>query len=485
MLSKRGFSVNVGSPRSISGTMAGDMRAVAAPWVGLLALVSAACLDFERTRLECRDAGRCLGETGGGSAAGGGGSGGATAGGDTAGGGAAGGATAGGGAAGGATAGGGTSGGATAGGGTAGGGSAQAYDGGAPCASGVRPRLECDAPLTLADGGGAFDKAVLASLGDGLAAGWVTGGSTVVLQDVRFDGGRGLLLRDTAPAAVGRLALSAEGDAWALLLHTGTSSPLRCYSSFDDGGVVPGNAASTSTGAAVAVASTGEVAVMRAGSPLQWAISDAGCPTSLRPFQQTSPTAYVGAAHLPGQGRAGFRFTSSGRIGLCQSGMARLDPLPDGGLRETAAVHVNECVQDQVVSLSAQGDVLISTYDAFDSMNNYSVKTRLMPVAGALAPGPGVELFGDWNSYGNAPCGDDCAATVWVPYALPSHVAVKFTSLGPGQSSRSASDAGWDVACSTAFQATTVASAWAAGRIHFLLTEPGAVRLISCRVPPL
>ncbi len=427
------------------------------------------CLDYHAAYERCVAAGRC---TDGGTA----GSGGSSAGGGMGGGsgGEMGGGTGGSGGEGGEGGGGGSGG--TGGSGGSGGG-APVYDGGAPCASSRRPRLQCDAPWVVANGG-PYDRPALAPMSDGLIAAW-TVGQRVDLVHLTFDGGVWPVLTENAPAAVETLSLAAEESTWALLY--GTSTALRCFSSVADGGVSPGATGPTPS-AAVAVTRDGGVAVVRGGPTLSRGISSFGCPTSL--VGSTFGTDHVAAVHLPGTGTEGFRFTGAEGINASNGSISIVAPLSDGGFDYRAAGH-NQVPLQHAAAVNAEGTHVVTAYIFTENFAaspvDYDLGLRSLPT-NLATPAANLPFLDEPRGFGIAPCGDGCMATAFIPKGSPSHVSAFLSTDRQIMEARGAADAGWDVACA-APPLTTVAVAWHDGRLRFLVTEPAKASIYSCDVP--
>lgn len=355
------------------------------------------------------------------------------------------------------------------------------YDGGARCSASLRPRLRCDAPVVLVDGGSGLGHALLSSVAGGVVAGWASA-SAVELHLVGDDGGRRQLVSEAA-LGVARTMLSSEGAAWAFIYHTGVNSPVRCFSSFDDGGVT--SAMSSVNGAAVAVAETGGVALALGGSNMRAELTGAGCPTSVRTFAFSPDSEWVGAVHLPGQGVPGFRITSSGTFNFCNSAVAIYAPQPDGGLDFSATIVNSECIEDHTASVSSSGLDVMMAYSASDSSDVYSTRVRALGADLSPLVTSSSRVFGFASWWMGGACGPGCHATVMAPGDAPSHVVVAFNGDDANALPLTASHAGWDAVCATRLGDTSVATAWHQGRLALLVVEPNQVRLLRCDVPPL
>ncbi len=466
------------------------------------AVILAGCLDFSEAHNNCMRSGRC-GSDGGaaggsGSLAGGGEAGGtgSTAGGSMAGGSMAGGSMAGGSMAGGSMAGGSMAGGSTAGGsagGMAGGGAAggataggQPYDGGPSC-SGLRPRLRCDPPLVLGDGG-SYKRPALAFMNGGMVYAWANGLRFEVYRAT--DGGTTKVADELAVTGIARSEVSAEGDTWAAIYHSGENSPIRCFANQGASGVTTGTAGYYG-GASVAVSATGEVGVVRGydvggRSHLGWAISDAGCPASLFDTRPDVFSDWIGAVWSP---TYGFRMTNTG-LGNTYSGDCGITAgLVDGGVLSSYALQELEGVGDHsaiLSSLDTHALISMSTVHTDGMSDFYVLKIRSLPLDLSTPVDqqynfPVTDNYVNWDS---SPCGPGCMATAVAPELPPGDLTVTFTSDTPIVRAITSSDAGWDVVCNAPIGSTEVSAAWGAGRLHLLVTQLNVARLFSCDVPP-
>jgi hypothetical protein len=354
------------------------------------------------------------------------------------------------------------------------------YDGGPRCASSLRPRLRCDPPLVLANTG-AHANAVLQSLPEGLLAGWSTS-TAVKLGRVHSDGGQERVV-DVPATGVARLMLATEGSAWALLYQGASNQPLWCYSGLDDGGVSPGASTAVS---AVAVTAAGGVAVaISTGSGLSAGLTSAGCPRSPVHYAGSEGADWVGAVHLPGTGPEGFRFTSSALTNGYNGSVGIWAPAADGGLDNAMVIAHYQGIEDHAATLSANGQYAIISYSFYDTDDHYHLGVRALATSLAQPVDSSTVLPDPASFWNNATCGPGCVATLWAPSNSPSHVAVVFTSDDSNTTALTTSPSGWDVACSTSLQNTSVAAAMHQGRLWVLVGEDTRARLFACDVPPL
>ena len=444
------------------------------PIAAVCCAILAGCLDFDRAHQRCRANGRCGdgGVAGGGAGgdAGGaaGGDAGGTAGGDA--GGTAGG-TAGGMAGGGAGGGGGGDAG-----GSAGGAAGGVYDGGTRCIGSARPRLQCGAPWVIADGG-VFDHGALRALGDGLVAAYSVGQRVDAVQ-LSLDGGMRALVSEAASAPVDHISLAAEGDAWAMLYATTTvGQALRCFSGQGDGGTSVG-ATTTDLSAAVSV-------VRGAAGSFGWNISDGGCPTVLKTFTSNADSDHVNALHLTGTGSEGFRFTLTGYFNAFNGSVSVAAPLSDGGfdwngeIRNQSAPYGHDAL---INTTRTHVQVVFSETEDLATSFHLAVRSLRLDLTSNFPQVTRV-FYEPWN-WAVTGCGAGCMGIAVTPFLEPRHTFVLFANDDPVISSRSASDAGWDIACETPLAATSVGAAWQGGQLRFLVVEPTKVSLYSCDVPP-
>jgi len=448
------------------------------------ALGLTACLDFAAAHDNCVRTGRC-GQAAGGAAAGGssGGTSGGDAGGMTAGGSTAGGLTAGGSGGAGGDAGGmagGMAGGATAGGATAGG---APYDGGLSCPGSLRPRLQCDPPVVLSDGG-LYSQPVLGFFDGGMVYGWANGLRFQVFT--KTASGTTTVVDEVAATGISRAELDAKGDYWAAIYHSGEGQPIRCFASHGPTATSAG-VAGYRGGAGIAVSPSGEVAVVRGYAVgvinhMGWAVTDAGCPATMFALPVDLQSDYVAALYSPVYG---FRFTSSGQQNFSNGDVGLTAPLPDGGVLSTSTQQTGEGPEDHSAILSSNGTHALLATSSVDT--RYVLRAMSLPISLATPLGQGsnypiTHRYLSWYSSG---CGPGCMAVVYSADQAPDHVTAMFLRDAPTFGSLTSTDAGWDVACNTTNGDTQVKVAYAGGRLHVILGEPGVARLFSCDVPPL
>ncbi len=320
-------------------------------------------------------------------------------------------------------------------------------------------------------------------LGDGLIAAYAAGPRVEAVQ-LSLDGGKRVLVSDLGASPVSTLSLAAEGQAWALVYLTAVGQPLRCFSSFDVGGTSVG-AASSTLGGAVAVSSAGGVAVFRGSfTDVGWNVTDAGCPTSLRSFTPVAVPYSVDALHLPGTGLEGFRLTMSGYFNGTNGRTGVAIPQLDGGISERAVLHNEGAPYTHAAFLNALRTHALLTYLITPDLLRFHLAVRSLPVDLTLPVQQTRAVLDEPYSWAVTGCGAGCMAIAFTPMFDPPHAGVLFTSDDPIVVSRSASDAGWDIACDTPLNASTVASEFLDGKLRFLVAQPGAVRLYTCDVPP-
>ncbi len=318
----------------------------------------------------------------------------------------------------------------------------------------------------------------------GLWAAYASAGS-VKLRWLGSDGG----VRDVMSTPVSgthRLMLASEGNEWAFGLQQTTGGPLTCFSSRNDGGVVVG---SPSEYFGVAVSALGGVAIAAGttGSALLVGVATSGCPSALTNWPVPSNmNENVAVVHLPGQGEEGFRFVTSGNFNFCNGAMSLYGTL-DAGVSGYAPLN-SVVTGDLAAVVSSSGtDVVVAQGEA-DCFDNYVVTSRAFP-SNLGTPGMSTASTGaahyQWNI---GACGPGCTAVVSTPgfdstLRPPPHVSV-LLHTDDGNLRPLGADAGWDVECNVAVDATQAAVAYD-GRLVFMIGDATQLRLIRCDLPPL
>lgn len=358
------------------------------------------------------------------------------------------------------------------------------YDGGTPCATSTRPRLRCDAPITLGTSTQAIVTGALVANEAGFIAGWA--GSTVEVRLVHGDGTLSTLVTGQ-PVTGGNppqmLSLGASGSHWVATWASSAGGNVLCQTdragspsavTLRDGGALIQLAAAMSPSGAVAVTALNQ---MPFGAFAAWA---AGCPNELQPIANFESLSAVSVAATTAPGGGGFRFTQTSLLNAYNGlfVMTMLDG--DAGVQITQPI--NSHGPGALTSAASKtGTTVFSAITTTDMNSAYQL--GLWGTSADLSNDGATNYFvADPGSFNVTDCGAGCMAVGVVPYTTAISSVFFFTddtSVTPR--------GGWDVGCNgtPGLNGGTISVATFGGRLGVLLTSGLAAKLQVCDLPPL
>lgn len=348
------------------------------------------------------------------------------------------------------------------------------YDGGSICAGSTKPRLRCDAPLTLGTGGSV--SSAMAATSAGFLVGRATS-SQVQVFEVYLDGGVHQLITPTPVSGAVQLAVDGKGAHWVAAWSSQTDTAATCVADGLPGVTVKLPDAGVLTTLAAGINAAGEVglAVGAKGFFGQWG---AHCPAQLLRVDTDSPNGVGVAATVDPDGH-GFRFVESTQINAYNGYFSVATVEADGGTSSFTVPSSLHGPGPVATIATAGGHSVFTTVSSINTSDVYELGAWSTS-ADNSQDGQLAYFMTDPGWWAVSACGAGCVMAGVIPFA-GGPAAVYFFADDSSAHLRGA----YDAVCGAPASNSTISLATFGGRLGVLLTTAASAKLYVCDPPPL